>query len=90
MQLQAPLDSTNQVDSCYSRRRSLSANRLQNLSCRPRWRHLWSLRDLIRSLPVRSASGLPVYVAASPGRSILDYAEFTLSERSESNGLRSQ
>ena len=23
-------------------------------------------RDLIRSLPVRSASGLPVYVAASP------------------------
>jgi hypothetical protein len=24
------------------------------------------LRDLIRSLPVRSASGLPIYVAASP------------------------
>jgi hypothetical protein len=30
--------------------------------------------DLIHSLPVRSASSLPVYVAASPARSILDFA----------------
>jgi len=30
------------------------------------------------------------YVAASPIRSILDYAEFTLSQPSESNGLRSE
>jgi len=32
------------------------------------------MRDLIRSLPVRSAFSLPVDVAASPSRSILDYA----------------
>ena len=39
------------------------------------WRHLnVESRDLIRSLPVRSTSGLPVYVAASPIRSILDFA----------------
>jgi hypothetical protein len=31
-------------------------------------------RDLIRSLPVRAASGLPVHVAASRRRSILDFA----------------
>src|SRR6266581_9813173 len=31
------------------------------------WRHLkFKSGDLIRSLPVRSTSGLPVYVAASP------------------------
>ncbi len=29
-------------------------------------RHIEIIRDLIRSLPVRSAFGLPVYVAASP------------------------
>jgi len=45
---------------------------------------------LIRSLPVRSTSGLPVYVAASPNGSVLNSAEFILSERSESNGFRSE
>src|SRR5437762_8572639 len=34
---------------------------------------LWMSRDLIRSLPVRSASGLPVYLAAFPGCSVLHF-----------------
>ena len=65
MRPQAALDSTDYVNPPYPRRRRLSTNRFCHLSCRPKWRHLWILRDLIRSLPVRSASGLPVYVAAS-------------------------
>src|SRR5438552_9420257 len=58
-------DSTEQLDSPYPRRRRLGANRFRRLSCLPKWRDLSMLRDLIRSLPVHSASGLPVYVAAS-------------------------
>ena len=44
-------------------------------------------RDLIRSVPVRSALRPSRLCRAFPRRSILDLAEFTLSERSESNGL---
>ena len=51
-------------------------------------RHPWILRDLIRSLPVRSASRPSRSCCGFPGHPIRDYAEFTLSERSESNGLR--
>jgi hypothetical protein len=40
-------------------------------------RMVLSSRDLIRSLPVRSAFGLPVYGAASPSRSILDPEGFS-------------
>jgi hypothetical protein len=35
---------------------------------------IWASRDLMRSHPVRSAFGLPVYLAGSPSRSILHYA----------------
>ena len=65
MRRHAALDSTDYVNPPYPRRRRLSTNRFCHLSCRPKWRHLWILRDSIRSLPVRLASGLPVYVAAS-------------------------
>ncbi len=34
-------------------------------------------RDLIPSLSIRSACGLPVHVAASPACSILDFADMT-------------
>ena len=52
---------------------------LNQMSCRAESRHLWTflaafkIRDVIRSLPVRSTFSLPVYVAASPARSILDF-----------------
>jgi hypothetical protein len=54
------------------RKHNASSLRPFPVSCRAKSRHLPILRDLIRSLPVRSASGLPIYVAASRGRSILD------------------
>jgi hypothetical protein len=73
MRRQAALDSTDYVNPPYPRRRRLSTNRFCHLSCRPKWRHLWILRDSIRSLPVRLASGPSRLCRGFPGRSILDY-----------------
>jgi hypothetical protein len=61
------------------------------MSCRAKSRHpSINGKRLTRSLPAHSASGLPVHVAASQLAPFLDSAEFTLSARSVSNGLRSE
>ena len=55
---------------CEKQARTLSCRVLRfRLGQAPSRRHsipFFKVRDLIRSLPVRSASGLPVYLAASP------------------------
>ena len=59
MRQQTGLDSADLLDSPYPRPRRLGANRFRRLSCLPKWRDLSMLRDLIRSLPVHSASTYP-------------------------------